>query len=46
VSLLNDPASQERLGVNGRRLAVQRYDWREVLRTLDQVYQGISENRR
>jgi len=38
VRLLQDPAMQTRLGEAGRRLAVERYDWRVALRPLDSIY--------
>ena len=46
VRLINNPCYQELLGANGRCLATQRYDWRVVLTTLDQVYQQMGEKRR
>jgi len=38
VSLLRDSELQSRLAVNGRRLAENRYDWRVVLKKMDEVY--------
>ena len=36
--LLEDPNLQSRLALNGRKLAVQLYDWRGVLKKLDEIY--------
>jgi glycosyltransferase involved in cell wall biosynthesis len=38
IRLLQDPALQTRLAEAGRRLAVERYDWRVALRPLESVY--------
>lgn len=38
VRLLRDPALQEQLAVNGRRLAEQRYDWKEALGCMEDAY--------
>jgi glycosyltransferase involved in cell wall biosynthesis len=38
VRLLQEPELRARLAENGRRLAEQRYDWRVVLRKMDEVY--------
>lgn len=46
IRLLRDPASQDRLSVNGRRFAVQKYDWQVVLKTLDDVYQSVEDHGR
>lgn len=40
VRLLGDPLLQARLAANGRQLAVNRYDWRVVLRALDDLYES------
>jgi len=42
VRLLQDQAMQTRLAEAGRRLAVERYDWRVALRPLDLVYPPAS----
>lgn len=46
IHLLNDPASQARLGANGRRMVVQKYDWQVVLKSLDEVYPSEEDNGR
>lgn len=38
VQLLNNPELQEKLARNGRNLAEARYDWRAVLKLMDNVY--------
>jgi glycosyltransferase involved in cell wall biosynthesis len=38
VQLLQDEAFQERLAVNGRRLAEARYDWQAVLHKMNRIY--------
>lgn len=38
VRLAQDPALQARLSTNGRRLAVEAYDWQTVLNRLGQIY--------
>jgi len=38
VRLLQEPELRTRLAENGRRLAENRYDWRVVLRKMDEVY--------
>ncbi len=40
IRLLGDPALQAQLAANGRRLAVERYDWHAVLRGLDAIYEA------
>lgn len=38
ITLLRDPEAQQRLALNGRRLAEARYDWQVVLQQLDRIY--------
>ncbi len=38
VQLLNDAQMRARLGENGRKLVVERYDWRAIYPTLDQAF--------
>ena len=38
TTLMNDPALQNQLAENGRRLAEEKYDWRAVLKAMEQVY--------
>ena len=38
VHLLEDPNLQSCLALNGRKLAEQLYDWRSVLKKLDEIY--------
>ncbi len=44
IRLLNDSALQERLAINGRRLAKRCYDWHVVLKRLDAVYNRVLWN--
>lgn len=41
VRLLVDTTLQSQLAVNGRRLAVTRYDWQVVLKEMDAIYNKI-----
>lgn len=41
VTLLEDQALRDRLGAAGRQLIEQRYDWRLVVRTLEQAYEQL-----
>lgn len=41
VHLLNDKALQEKLAEKGRKLAIERYDWRSVTQTLERVYENM-----
>ncbi len=38
VNILNDPHLQEKLARNGRRLAVEKYDWQVVLKSMNAIY--------
>lgn len=38
VRILRDPLLQAKLATNGRHLAESRYDWKVVLRKMDQIY--------
>ena len=38
IRLLRDPGMRSRMAKNGRRLAEERYDWRVVLKKMDEVY--------
>jgi glycosyltransferase involved in cell wall biosynthesis len=38
VQLLNDAPMRARLGENGRKLVLERYDWRSIYLTLDQAF--------
>ena len=38
VALLRDPNTQAKLAERGRRLAEERYDWKAVLKKMDQIY--------
>lgn len=40
LRLLKDPEMQCRLAENGRRLAVEQYDWQPVLKNLSSIYKG------
>jgi glycosyltransferase involved in cell wall biosynthesis len=40
--LLRDDSLQSRLATNGRRLAEQRYDWRVVLKEMDDIHKQIA----
>jgi len=42
VQLLRDPQLQQRLAVNGRRLAEEKYDWPVVLQQMDAVYNRLA----
>jgi polysaccharide biosynthesis protein PslH len=39
IELLENPEKQERLSLNGRRLAETKYDWQVVLSAMDAVYE-------
>jgi len=39
VAVLADPDLRSRLGAAGRRLVVQKYDWNEIVRKLEQIYE-------
>lgn len=39
IELLNDASLQEKLSVNGRRLAETKYDWQVVLSAMKPIYQ-------
>ena len=41
VRLLEDPATAERLGEEGRRLAVERYAWSSAARALEALYRQV-----
>lgn len=43
VRLLQDQKICQRLALNGRELAVSRYDWRVVLQELDKAYAGATQ---
>jgi glycosyltransferase involved in cell wall biosynthesis len=45
LRVLNDPALDRRLAVNGRQLAEERYDYRQACRALDQVYTHAASQR-
>jgi sugar transferase (PEP-CTERM/EpsH1 system associated) len=40
LRLLRDPAQRQELGENAARLVRQHYDWKAIIPTLEQVYQG------
>lgn len=42
IRVLDDAAVGSRLGVNGRRLVVDRYSWDESGRRLRQIYEGLT----
>ncbi len=39
VKVLRDPGLQEKLARNGRRLAVEQYDWQVVLKSMNTIYE-------
>jgi glycosyltransferase involved in cell wall biosynthesis len=43
VYLLTNPAVAERLGKNGRRLMVEKYDWRIIGRKISEVYGAFAD---
>ena len=44
VRLLHDPRLREDLGKNSRLFVEQTYDWRIVLKKLDEVYERVNQN--
>ena len=42
IRILQDKELRERLAVNGRRLAEEKYDWHVVLKELDNVYHELA----
>jgi polysaccharide biosynthesis protein PslH len=44
IRILQDKKLRERLAVNGRRLAEEKYDWHVVLKELDNVYHELAGN--
>jgi glycosyltransferase involved in cell wall biosynthesis len=38
ISLLNDPVVRERLGVNARKRAMEKYDWEAICEAMDRIY--------
>ena len=42
VELLHDSSARERMGQRGRALAERHYDWRRIVRGMDQVYEDPS----
>ncbi len=44
IRILQDKELRERLAVNGRRLAEEKYDWHVVLKELDNVYLELAGN--
>ena len=44
VSVLNDKDLRERLSANGRRLVEEKYDWKVVLKELENVYRKLAGN--
>ncbi len=45
VDLLENRKLQERLAINGRRLALEQYDWKVALKKLDAIYSnGVSNH--
>lgn len=38
IELMQDPALQERLAINGRRLAERCYDWQVILKKMDEIF--------
>ncbi len=45
IRLLRDPALQQTLAENGRRLALEKYDWRSALGKMDAVFAGARRPR-
>jgi glycosyltransferase involved in cell wall biosynthesis len=45
-ALLRDPGLRERLGERGRRLVLDRYDWRQIYEKLEQAFQDAAAKRR
>ena len=43
IKVLNDKNLQDRLSMNGRQLAEDKYDWQVVLKQLDALYQKLSK---
>jgi glycosyltransferase involved in cell wall biosynthesis len=41
IQVLTDPSLAKRLGQNGRRTVVEKYDWRVVYQAWDEVYRGL-----
>jgi sugar transferase (PEP-CTERM/EpsH1 system associated) len=39
IAVLSDPGLRSRLGADGRRLAVEKYDWNGIVRKLEKVYE-------
>jgi glycosyltransferase involved in cell wall biosynthesis len=46
VSLLNDRVSRERLGVNARKRAMEKYDWEAIGESISGIYQSAKEEER
>ncbi len=46
VQLLNDAQMRSRLGENGRKLVLERYDWRSIYPTLDQAFHDAVRKRK
>jgi polysaccharide biosynthesis protein PslH len=44
VHLIQNPELQDRLAINGRKLAEEKYHWRVALRLVDQVYEKIKRD--
>jgi glycosyltransferase involved in cell wall biosynthesis len=44
IELLQNPARQDELAAEGRRLAEERYDWRVVLNKMASIYEGPGTN--
>jgi polysaccharide biosynthesis protein PslH len=44
TQLLVDPAQQQRLAINGRKLAEEKYHWRKALGSLDRIYAQLKNS--
>jgi glycosyltransferase involved in cell wall biosynthesis len=46
IIALKDPALRERLGENGRRAVLEKYNWRQTVQALLELYRQIDKERR
>lgn len=45
VNLLTNKQRREELGLVGRKLVEEKYDWTKIAKKLDLIYRGLNENR-
>jgi glycosyltransferase involved in cell wall biosynthesis len=44
VSILKNPDLQKSLGINARKLAIKKYDWKNIINKINSVYQDLATN--